>query len=145
MNTPTRLVIASGTLALIAIALWMWSGHLTEQQRLIKTAEKCCRLANDRKYWDASRYIGADLRAAIEREAGGIAAAIRIAAEHDSTDAARYSVGRLLRWEQAAGTAQIEIVRHVTRERRREAIAVPWQRRNNRWEIGPGILETWTW
>lgn len=132
-------------LALLALALWMWSGHLTEQQRLVKAAERCCQLANDRKYWDAARYASPELKAAIEQEAGGIAAAIKIAAYHDGEDAARYSVGRLLRWDGTAGNAEVEIIRHVTRERRRSVIAVPWQRRGNRWEVGPGLLETWTW
>lgn len=132
-------------MGLVAIAVWMWSGHLTEQQRLVKTAERCCKFANERNYREAARHLGPELRAAIDREAGGIVGAIRIVAEHDNADAARYSVGRLLRWEQEAGTAQLEIIRHVTRERRREVIAVPWQRRGTRWEIAPGILETWTW
>lgn len=130
---------------LLGIAIWMWTGHLTEQQRLIKTAEHCVQLVNQRKYWDASRHISPGLRAAIDQEAGGIMAAIRIAAEHDAADAARYSVGRLLRWEEAVGRAEIEIIRHVTADRRREVIAVPWERRSNRWEVGPGIAETWSW
>lgn len=132
-------------MGLVASAVWMWSGHLTEQQRLLRTAERCCEHANSRNYREAARHLGPELLAAIQREAGGIAGAIRIVAERDNADAARYSVGRLLRWEQEAGSAQLEIIRHVTRERRREAIAVPWQRRDNRWEIGPGILDTWAW
>lgn len=145
MTTPTRLFFAAGTMALVGIAIWMWSGHLTEQQRLVRTAERCCQLANERKYWDATRHLSPDLRAAVDREAGGIMGAIRIVAEHDNADAARYGVGRLLRWEQEAGMAQLEIIRHVTRERRREVIAVPWRRRGDRWEIAPGIIDAWRW
>lgn len=145
MTAPSRLCIASGAMVLVAVAVWMWSGHLTEQQRLVKTAERCCRLANERKYWDAARHLSPDLRAEVDREAGGLMGAIRIVAEHDNADAARYSVGRLLRWEPEAGTAELEIIRLVTRERRREAIAVPWQRRGDRWEIAPGIIGAWRW
>lgn len=147
MTPSARLLVAAAGIAFLSIVLWMWSGHLSAQQRLIRTAERCCALANQRKYWDAARSFSPDLKARIETHTGGLPAALRFAAEMDHTDNASYRVGRLIRWEPENGVAVLEILRRTARARRPDAIAVPWLRRGARWEVAPALLDDlqWNW
>lgn len=145
MSTSTRLLLAAAGLAFLAVVLWMWSGHLTDQQRLLKTAERCCQLANQREYRDACRHLSPELKKLIDQRAGGLAAAIRIAADRDNAEKARYSVGRITRWEPDAGAAEVEILRRTDQERKPEAIAVPWQRSGGGWEVAPALLDSGAW